>query len=104
MSNPGCPRSQQDYFFIVNRIGSMQEHSFYSSENFSEVPLPVRPRHVDLNSASMTEIAGLPMIGRHLAAELILHRPFQTWTELKNIPGFTPGLVDILKNGGARLS
>ncbi len=56
---------------------------------------------VDLNSASIDEIAGLPMIGRERAEVLVENRPFLSWEDIERIPGFSSGMIDDLKSGGA---
>lgn len=60
-------------------------------------------RILDLNAASMEELADLPMVGPERAQELIRRRPFRDWSEVKAIPGFASGMVDDLKSGGAQL-
>ena len=32
---------------------------------------------------------------------LIAHRPFNSWADVEKIPGFSPGMIDDLKSGGA---
>lgn len=58
---------------------------------------------VDLNSASVEELAALPMIGEERARRLVEARPFKTWEEVEEVPGIGPGLVDDLRSGGAKV-
>lgn len=60
-------------------------------------------RRVDLNSAKFDEVADLPMVGRERAKDLIDARPFRTWEDVERVPGFSKGMVDDLKSGGAVL-
>lgn len=58
---------------------------------------------VDLNSASVDELADLPMVGRERAESIVQARPFGSWEDVKRIPGFSAGMVDDLKSGGAQI-
>jgi DNA uptake protein ComE-like DNA-binding protein len=58
---------------------------------------------INLNTASEQELAELPMIGPERARDLIRGRPFESWSELEQLPGFSKGLIDDLKSGGAHL-
>jgi DNA uptake protein ComE-like DNA-binding protein len=60
-------------------------------------------RIVDLNTAPEEELADLPMIGPKRARDLIQRRPFKSWDDVRNVPGFDRGLVDDLKSGGAQI-
>lgn len=60
-------------------------------------------RIVDLNTAPENVIADLPMIGPERAHALCERRPFQSWDDVQNIPGFGPGMIDDLKSGGAQI-
>jgi competence ComEA-like helix-hairpin-helix protein len=57
-----------------------------------------RKGKVNLNSATIDEIAGMPMIGRDKAEHIISHRPYKSWDDLKRVPGFSEGLIDDLKD------
>jgi DNA uptake protein ComE-like DNA-binding protein len=61
-------------------------------------------RKVNLNTASFEELAGLPMVGPERAQELINHRPFQDWSDVDKVPGFSKGMIDDLKSGGATIA
>lgn len=60
-------------------------------------------RAIDLNTASEQELADLPMVGPKRAHDLIQRRPFKSWEDVKQVPGFDAGMVDDLKSGGARI-
>jgi competence ComEA-like helix-hairpin-helix protein len=57
-----------------------------------------RSGKVNLNSATIDELAGMPMIGKDKAETIISHRPFKSWDELRKVPGFSQGLIDDLKD------
>jgi DNA uptake protein ComE-like DNA-binding protein len=58
---------------------------------------------LDLNSATLEELTMFPLVGRDRARELIKNRPFRTWGEVAQVPGFSLGLMDDLRSGGAKL-
>ena len=60
-------------------------------------------RVIDLNTASQKDIADLPMVGPERARALCERRPFQSWADVENVPGFGSGLIDDLKSGGAQI-
>jgi DNA uptake protein ComE-like DNA-binding protein len=60
-------------------------------------------RIVDLNTAPEEELADLPMVGPKRARDLMQHRPFKSWDEVQNVPGFDKGMIDDLKSGGAQI-
>ena len=49
-------------------------------------------RFINLNVASRDELASVPMIGADRADELVKKRPFASWEEIENVPGFDCGL------------
>jgi DNA uptake protein ComE-like DNA-binding protein len=58
-------------------------------------------KKVNINTASKEEIASLPRIGAERAQTLINERPFDSWDEIDELPGFDERLVqDIQKSGG----
>lgn len=57
-----------------------------------------------LNIASQQELAKIPLIGAHHAYNMVRHRPFRSWDDLKRSPGITDELIEELKKGGARLN
>jgi DNA uptake protein ComE-like DNA-binding protein len=58
---------------------------------------------IDLNSADLDQLTEFPLLGVERARELIKHRPFRTWGEVVQVPGFSLGLMDDLRSGGAKL-
>ncbi len=46
-----------------------------------------QPKPVDINTASLDELATVPGIGPTLAARILSRRPFQTMDELTSVPG-----------------
>jgi DNA uptake protein ComE-like DNA-binding protein len=58
---------------------------------------------IDLNQASEEQLAELPMVGPEKAKAIIENRPFESWADVKQVPGFSSGMVDDLKSGGATL-
>ncbi len=59
---------------------------------------------IDLNLADEEEIAEIPGIGEDRAKAIVEfrdeHGDFESWDDLKEIPGFSQGLIDQLKEGG----
>ena len=64
---------------------------------------PGPPRIVDLNTAGVNEIAGLPGVSPRLAEAIISRRPIRNWDDLKEVPGMSQGLIKQLRNSGVRL-
>lgn len=60
-------------------------------------------RIVDLNTAPEEELADLPMVGPKRARDLIQHRPFKSWNDVRNVPGFDRGMLYDLRSGGAQI-
>lgn len=58
---------------------------------------------LDLNSAAEEELAGLPALGPERARAVVQFRPFDYWTDLRRIPGFSAGVIGELKDSGVRL-
>jgi DNA uptake protein ComE-like DNA-binding protein len=59
-----------------------------------------RARGLDLNSASERELAEATQIGPDRARSIVENRPFETWEDLKEIPGFNDRLIEDLKRTG----
>jgi DNA uptake protein ComE-like DNA-binding protein len=58
-------------------------------------------KKININTASKEELASLPKIDDERAQMLIDERPFDSWEEIDELPGFDESLVqDIQKNGG----
>ncbi len=49
---------------------------------------------VDLNTATLEELTSCPMVGEEGAKAIIESRPIHGWDELKEIPGFSEGILD----------
>src|SRR5690606_9313294 len=43
---------------------------------------------IDLNAATLEELAALPGVGEALAYDLLLWRPYLSWEEVAHVPGF----------------
>ena len=59
--------------------------------------------NLDLNTATQEQIASLPMVGAERACALVNARPFRSWEDVARVPGFSTGMVDDLKSGGAAI-
>ncbi len=58
-------------------------------------------KKININKASKEELVSLPKLGDERAQTLIEERPFDSWEEIDELPGFDEGLVqDIQKSGG----
>ena len=56
---------------------------------------------IDLNTADIGELQDIPGIGRRRAQDIVEHRPFQDWMDLKRrVPGFGDALVSALRENG----
>lgn len=62
-----------------------------------------RTNPVDLNKADFDTISRLPMVGEKRAHFIIDHRPYESWDDLKKVPGFSEGMIDDLKNSNTTL-
>ncbi len=61
------------------------------------------PEQIDINNASVQELMKIPGLGRQRAEELINNRPFDSWNEVRRVPGFSDRLVEELQQSGAIL-
>ena len=59
--------------------------------------------NIDLNTATQEDLERLPMIGKERAKLIIENRPFEDWDDLRDIEGFSEGMIDDLKSGGVEL-
>jgi DNA uptake protein ComE-like DNA-binding protein len=60
-------------------------------------------KQIDINTASREELAEHPLIGEERAQTLVAQRPFYDWSEIDDLPGFNPTLVDEIQQQGAYL-
>jgi DNA uptake protein ComE-like DNA-binding protein len=60
-------------------------------------------KKVNINTASKEELASWPKISDERAQMLIDERPFDSWEEIDELPGFDERLVRDLQNGGGYL-
>jgi DNA uptake protein ComE-like DNA-binding protein len=58
-------------------------------------------RMVDLNTASLEELQTLPGVDLRAAYDLLLWRPYLTWQEVSEVPGFDAERAAQLRRGGA---
>lgn len=64
---------------------------------------PSIPRETDLNTATSEELARLPGIGADKAWDLMQHRPYRDWEDVRRIPGFSQDAVEVLQRAGATI-
>jgi Helix-hairpin-helix motif len=67
-------------------------------------PPPPMPRFVDLNSATVNEIADLPGVSAQTAAVIVGRRPLRGWDDLRGLPGVSEGLIKQLRTVGGRIA
>lgn len=60
-------------------------------------------KRFDLNTADEASLAKLQNIDPDRARVLVEHRPYKNWREVEKLPGFGPGLVDILAQAGVQI-
>lgn len=60
-------------------------------------------KKININTASKEELASLSKIGDERAQTLLEERPFDSWEEIDELPGFDEGLVQDLQKGGGYL-
>jgi DNA uptake protein ComE-like DNA-binding protein len=60
-------------------------------------------KRININTASKDELATLPMMGDERAETLVEQRPFHSWDELDELPGFDEKLVEDIQASGAYL-
>ncbi|OHB67047.1 MAG: hypothetical protein A2Y76_00550 [Planctomycetes bacterium RBG_13_60_9] len=58
-------------------------------------------KKININTASKDELAALPLIGDERAQTLVEERPFHSWDEIDELPGFDEGLVQDIQRRGA---
>ncbi len=60
-------------------------------------------KKININTASKEELASLPKIDDERAQTLVEERPFDSWDEIDELPGFDERLVQDIQKGGAYL-
>jgi DNA uptake protein ComE-like DNA-binding protein len=63
----------------------------------------VQAKKININTATKEELASLPKIGEERAQTLIEERPFDSWDEIDELPGFDEGLIEDIQKGGGYL-
>ena len=62
---------------------------------------------VNINRASVEDLAKLPMIGRDRAEKLVQYRKeygeIRNWEDLAHVPSFSQGMIEELKHGDVEL-
>lgn len=59
---------------------------------------------INLNNADFDKISHLPMVGDTRAKDIIDHRPYKDWNDLRTkVPGISEGMVNDLKEGDATI-
>jgi competence protein ComEA len=61
-------------------------------------------KNLDLNTATEQELSGIQGIGKDYAEKIVEYRdengPFESWEDLKNVPGLPGTMLDTLKHHG----
>ena len=60
-------------------------------------------KKININTASKDELTALPKIGDERAQTLVEERPFSSWDEIDELPGFDERLVQDIQKGGGYL-
>jgi DNA uptake protein ComE-like DNA-binding protein len=60
-------------------------------------------KKININTASKEELATLSKIGDERALTLVEERPFSSWDEIDELPGFDEKLVQDIQKGGGYL-
>ncbi len=60
-------------------------------------------KKININTASKEELASLPKIDDERAQTLVEERPFDSWDEIDELPGFDERIVQDIQKGGAYL-
>jgi DNA uptake protein ComE-like DNA-binding protein len=60
-------------------------------------------KKININTASKEELTSLPKLSDERAQTLIEERPFDSWDEVDELPGFDERLVQDIQKGGGYL-
>jgi DNA uptake protein ComE-like DNA-binding protein len=60
-------------------------------------------KKININTASKEELASLPKLGDERVQMLMDERPFDSWEEIDELPGFDERLVRDIQTGGGYL-
>jgi DNA uptake protein ComE-like DNA-binding protein len=58
---------------------------------------------IDLNAATLDQIAKVSGVGPRLAEAIVAQRPLRGWDDLKTMPGMSQGLMKQLRYSGVRI-
>ncbi len=58
---------------------------------------------IDLNSADLEELAEIEGVGRQRAQDLIENRPYDSWDDVLELPGFSEQLVRKMQQAGVTI-
>lgn len=83
--------------------GAPKDHP-RSDETEAKEPIRKERISVDINHATKEELGSLPALGPDLVSALLARRPFASWEELKDLPGFDGETIAALRKGGAHIN
>lgn len=94
-------------------MGNKGRGSQFISHNYPDNNMSGHPKEtkkdkndknpVNLNTASLKQIADIPLIGDYRAKDIIERRPFKSWDEVAKVPGITKDMIDAMKDGRATI-
>lgn len=64
---------------------------------------PEPAKIIDLNAATVEQIAKVSGVGPRLAEAIVAQRPLRGWDDLKTMPGMSQGLMKQLRYSGVRI-
>ncbi|WP_369600776.1 helix-hairpin-helix domain-containing protein [Hahella sp. SMD15-11] len=85
---------QYEVVALEKRVDELLE----ALRNQAEARAEVRPMRLNVNTASMTALTGLPGIGRVLAKRIVDGRPWASVDDLARVEGMNPELLDSLRD------
>jgi DNA uptake protein ComE-like DNA-binding protein len=81
--------------------GAPKDHP--RSGDDSKDPIRKERLSLDINLATKEELGALPALGPDHVRALLERRPFASWEELKDLPGFDGETIAALRKGGAHI-